>query len=98
MVTPHAAPALPPGRAALHLDWYDRCILDFVLSSAMLTTPPRADGGVVQFGLTERRLRHRFDAVVDQWRAHLPHLAESDRALVERAERCRADAQRLTAT
>jgi hypothetical protein len=66
----------------MHLDWYDRRILTFVLDWAPQSEPPD-DESFVNFGIDSRRVMRRFDAVVDVFDA-IP-LEEADQKLVRRA-------------
>ena len=72
----------------MHLDWYDRSILHFVLESALLSRPQ--DGtSPVQFGLDARRIARRFDVILDAYGSrHLP-LVDADQELIYRAARYR---------
>ncbi len=76
----------------MHMDWYDRSILSFVLESALLSTPAREDDTPVQFGLSARRITRRFDAVIDLYGSRRLPLDEPDLDLLRRAARYRATA------
>jgi len=72
----------------MHLDWYDRSILSFVLESALLSKPHNGTSPV-QFGLDSRRIARRFDVILDAYGSrHLP-LDDADQDLVCRAVRYR---------
>lgn len=68
----------------MHLDWYDREILAFVIAEP--ADRPLSDVGCrSRFGITPGAVMRRFDAVVDVYRcAHLP-LAPADQDLLDRA-------------
>jgi|RhiMetStandDraft_4_1073278.scaffolds.fasta_scaffold711840_1 hypothetical protein len=66
----------------LHLDWYDRRILSFVLDWAPQPEPPN-DESLVNFGINSRRVMRRFDAVVDVFDTIA--LEEADQNLLRRA-------------
>ena len=72
----------------MHLDWYDRSILSFVLESALLSKPHNGTSPV-QFGLDARRIARRFDVILDAYGSrHLP-LDDADQELVCQAVRYR---------
>ena len=72
----------------MHLDWYDRSILRFVLESALLSRP-HSGTAPVQFGLDSRRIARRFDVILDAYGSrHLP-LDDADQELIHRAARYR---------
>jgi hypothetical protein len=74
----------------MHMDWYDRSILNFVLESALLSAPTRKDDTPLEFGLSARRIAQRFDAVVDVYASRELPLEEPDLDLLRRAARYRA--------
>ncbi|WP_157625867.1 hypothetical protein [Mycobacterium sp. 155] len=76
----------------MHLDWYDRCIVSFVLDSDLLSQPNR-ENTRAQFGMDASRIMKRFDAVLDvSVSQHLP-LDAADMDLVNRAMQYRAIAR-----
>ena len=48
----------------MHLDWYDRGVLTFVLGCSS-GAEPSDDASLAQFGITAPRVMRRFDAVLD---------------------------------
>ena len=75
----------------MHLDWYDRGILNFVLDWAPRPAPPD-DAAVARFGIGAPRVMRRFDAVVDLYASTGIPLEASDRDLVCQAMRYRSSA------
>jgi hypothetical protein len=73
----------------MHLDWYDRSILSFVLESALPSATQNAELPMY-FGIGARRIWQRFDAVVDTYASGAPPLDRPDRDLVLRAADYRA--------
>ena len=76
----------------MHMDWYDRSILSFVLESGLLSAPLRKDDTPLQFGISARRITQRFDAVIDVYASRQQALDQPDLDLVRRAARYRATA------
>ena len=76
----------------MHLDWYDREILTFVLDRTPRSVPAN-DASFARFGIDAHRLMRRFDAVVDVFTTHQVPLDASDLNLVERAARYRIAVQ-----
>lgn len=75
----------------VHIDWYDRGILSFVLESRLLSLPQRDDSTPLKFGIDAVRITKRFNAVVDLHDSRrLDSLEEPDLELVQRATRYRA--------
>jgi len=72
----------------MHLDWYDRSILSFVLESALLSKPHNGTSPV-QFGLDSRRIARRFDVILDAYGSRYLPLDDADQDLVCRAVRYR---------
>ena len=68
----------------MHLDWYDRGILTFVLGCAS-GTEPSDDASLAHFGITTPRVMRRFDAVLDAVRSHEFPLDDADLMLVHQA-------------
>ncbi|WP_155925722.1 hypothetical protein [Mycolicibacterium sp. CBMA 234] len=68
----------------MHLDWYDRGILTFVLGCASGAEPSN-DASLAQFGITTPRVMRRFDAVLDVVRSHRIPLDDADLTLVHQA-------------
>jgi hypothetical protein len=68
----------------MHLDWYDRKILTFVLDCAPNSEPRNGDT-FAGFGIDARRVMRRFDAVVEAFTSHQVPLEEADLNLVRRA-------------
>jgi hypothetical protein len=68
----------------MHLDWYDRKILTFVLDFAPKSEPPN-DESLAGFGINAGRVMRRFDAVVDVFTSRQVPLEEADLNLVRRA-------------
>ncbi|MCX8562993.1 hypothetical protein OS122_19035 [Mycolicibacterium mucogenicum] len=68
----------------MHLDWYDRGILTFVLGCAPDAEPPN-DASLARFGITTPRVMRRFDAVLDAVRSHQFPLDDADLTLVHQA-------------
>lgn len=77
----------------MHLDWYDRGILTFVLDWASRSAPPNNEA-FRRFGIDASRVMRRFDAVVDVFTSREFALEESDSNLVRRAARHRAAIER----
>jgi len=68
----------------MRLDWYDRRILDYVLTCPSDTGPSNGEA-MTRFGIDSNRLLRRFDAVVEAYTSnHLP-LDEPDLRLVQRS-------------
>ncbi|MUL77276.1 hypothetical protein [Mycolicibacterium sp. CBMA 226] len=65
----------------MHLDWYDRDILTFVLGCAPGAEPPN-DASLAHFGISTARVMRRFDAVLDAVRSHQFPLDDADLTLV----------------
>ena len=74
---------------AIHLDWYDRRILAFVLNWPSAEELPEGECRN-WFGISPRAVMRRFDAVVDVYVSHHVPLDESDLDLISRASRYRA--------
>jgi hypothetical protein len=72
----------------MHLDWYDRRIVSFVLDSDLLSRQDKETR--VQFGMDTRRIMKRFDAVLDVSVAQQLPLDAADMDLVNRAMQYRA--------
>ncbi|MEE6165085.1 MULTISPECIES: hypothetical protein [Mycobacteriaceae] len=72
----------------MHLDWYDRRIVSFVLDSDLLSQPNESTR--VQFGMDARRIMKRFDAVLDVSMSQQLPLDAADMDLVNRARQYRA--------
>jgi hypothetical protein len=72
----------------MHLDWYDRRIVSFVLDSDLLSRPNESTR--VQFGMDARRIMKRFDAVLDVSVSQQLPLDAADLDLVNRAMQYRA--------
>lgn len=68
----------------MHLDWYDRGILTFVLGWAPQPEPPN-DASLARFGITTPRVMRRFDAVIDVFASHQIQLEPADQTLVHQA-------------
>ena len=68
----------------MHLDWYDRGILTFVLGCSS-GAEPSDDASLAQFGITAPRVMRRFDAVLDAVRSHQFPLDDADMRLVHQA-------------
>jgi hypothetical protein len=79
--------------STMHLDWYDRGILTFVLGWAPDAEPPNAES-VTRFGIDAHRVMRRFDAVVEVFTTHRIPLEDSDMTLVHEAARYRSAAHR----
>ena len=77
----------------MHLDWYDRGILTFVLNWAPDAEPPN-DESFTRFGIDAHRVMRRFDAVVDVFTTHQIPREESDITQVHQAARYRSVAHR----
>ncbi|WP_458319621.1 hypothetical protein [Mycolicibacterium brisbanense] len=75
----------------MHLDWYDRRIVSFVLDSDLLSQPNESTP--VQFGMDARRIMKRFDAVLDVSASQQLPLDAADMDLVNRARQYRAIAR-----
>jgi hypothetical protein len=75
----------------MHLDWYDRRIVSFVLDSDLLSRPDEST--CVQFGMDARRIMKRFDAVLDVSASQQLPLDAADMDLVNRARQYRAIAR-----
>ena len=96
MLTVMSALATPPQmdrETTMHLDWYDRGILTFVLDWAADAEPSDAES-VTRFGIDAHRVMRRFDAVVDVFTTHQIPLEESDLTLVHQAALYRSNAHR----
>ena len=65
----------------MHLDWYDRQILTFVLGWAP-NSEPSDEEAFLQFGIDARRVMRRFDAVVDVFTSSQVPLEDPDLNLV----------------
>jgi len=91
MLTP--MPVLPPARidreTTMHLDWYDRGILNFVLDCAP-QADPSDDASYARFGIDAHRVMRRFASVVDVYTTHQFPLEESDLNLVRQAAHYRS--------
>jgi hypothetical protein len=72
----------------MHLDWYDRRIVSFVLDSDLLSLPN--ESAQVQFGMDARRIMKRFNAVLDVSVSQQLPLDAADMDLVNRAMQYRA--------
>ncbi len=68
----------------MHLYWYDRGILAFVLGCAS-GSGPSDDASLAQFGITTPRVMRRFDAILDTVRSHQIPLDDADLTLVRQA-------------
>jgi hypothetical protein len=76
----------------MHLDWYDRRIVSYVLDSDLLSLPNK-ESTRVQFGMDARRIMKRFDAVLDVSVSQQLPLDAADMDLVNRAMQYRAIAR-----
>jgi hypothetical protein len=76
----------------MHLDWYDRRIVSFVLDSDLLSRQDK-ESTRVQFGMDARRIMKRFDAVLDVSVSQQLPLDAADMDLVNRAMQYRAIAR-----
>ncbi|CAN5362840.1 hypothetical protein BH09ACT8_BH09ACT8_04470 [soil metagenome] len=72
----------------VHMDWYDRSIVLFVLDTGLLTRPSNS-ATVVEFGMDARRIAQRFDAVLRAYASNQFILDDADLELVRRAVRYR---------
>ena len=81
----------------MHLDWYDRQILTFVLGWAP-NSEPSDEEAFLQFGIDARRVMRRFDAIVDVFTSSQVPLEEPDLNLVRRAAGFRSTGLLLIAT
>lgn len=77
----------------MHLDWYDRSILTYVLDSGLPVPTARSDDRPTQFGITADRVAARFDAVLEVYASRHPLLDQPDLELVRRAARYRDTAR-----
>lgn len=75
----------------MHMDWYDRSILSFVLDTSLLSRPTKGTA-IVHFGMDARRIRRRFDAILDAYGSHQIPLDDTDLELVARAVNYRGSA------
>ena len=75
----------------MHLDWYDRKILTFMLEWAPQSEPPR-EQSYAHFGIDARRVMRRFNAVIEAFSSNEMPLAEADLHLLRRAAQFRAGA------
>jgi hypothetical protein len=78
----------------MHLDWYDRSILTYVLDSGLRSRAEVSDDTPVHFGITAGRIAARFDAVLDVYASRQPLLEQPDLDLVRRAARYRDTGER----
>jgi hypothetical protein len=75
----------------MHMDWYDRSILSFVLDTSLLSRPTGGTA-VVNFGMDAGRIGHRFDAILDVYGSHQIPLEDTDLELLARAVNYRVSA------